>query len=97
MQDLLIWLIFIIDCYARNLASLARRAQRSLEAETLQKAVQGRVDLQKMIADQSELRGVAQSSFEDHFFMLRSGRRCGRFCPAPELLYKLSMMLRHTE
>ena len=87
----------IIYCFARNLAQLARRAQRSLEAETLQKVVQGRVDLQKIIAGQNELRGFAQSSFKDHFFMLRSGRRCGRFCPAPELLYKLSMMLRHTE
>ena len=87
----------IISHFARTLTSLARTAQRSLEAETLQKVVQGRVDLQKIIADQNELRGFAQSSFKDHFFTLRSGRRCGRFCPAPELLFKLSMMLRHTE
>ena len=92
------WVHFHIICYfARHLPSLARTAQRSLEAEALQKVVQGRVDLQKIIADQNELRGFAQSSFKDHIFMLRSGRRCGRFCPAPELLFKLSMMLRHTE
>ena len=87
----------IIFHFTRNLSELAQTAQRSLEAETLQKVVQGRVDLQKFIADQNELRGLAQSSFKDHFFMLRSGRRCGRFCPAPELVYKVSMMLRHTD
>ena len=87
----------IIFHFTRNLSELAQTAQRSLEAETLQKVVQGRVDLPLIIASQNELRGFAQSSFKDQISTLRSGRRCGRFCPAPELLFKLSMMLRHTE
>ena len=87
----------IISHFTRNLTQLARTAQRSLGAETLQKVAQGRIDLPLIIASQNELRGFARSSFKDHFFTLRSGRRCGSFCPAPELLFKLSIVLRHTE
>ena len=48
----------IISYFRRNLTQLARTAQRTLEAETLQKVVQGRVDLQKIIAVQNELKGI---------------------------------------
>ena len=38
----------------RSLDPLARRPYEGLEAETLQKVAQGRVDLQKIIAVQNE-------------------------------------------
>ena len=77
--------------FARSLVPLARRAQRSLEAETLQNVAQDRVDLQKMIAAQNELRSSTRCSPTPNFVTRRSGRCCGRFCLAPELTFKLSM------
>ena len=53
--------------FMRSLDPLARQPQKGLEAETLQKVAKSRVDLQKIIADQNELRGSAQSSLKDHF------------------------------
>ena len=69
----------------------------SLEAENLQTVAQDRFDPQTIVATQNELRSSTHCPPKPNFFTLRSGRRCGRFCPEPELLFKLSMMLRHTE
>ena len=57
--------IVLRNCiFLRSLTPLARRAQRSLEAETLQKVAQDRVDPQKIVAAQNELRSFTQCSLK---------------------------------
>ena len=82
---------------ARILPSLVLPAQRSLEAETLQKVAQGRVDLQKMKASTNELRSFEQCSPKHFFVPPQSAARLWPLLPCSRITLQLKHMLRYTD